>query len=112
MVNRMNYLTFIFSLLLTVPCFANSRDVKITSFNFTGSRNRTAELCGKITGEAKSLDIVDVIADPADANPGRYSTLVSPEGTFCIVINTLSGKADAKLRGEATSVSTKIKAQF
>lgn len=105
----MYFSIFTLSFLLTIPCFANARDVKITSFNYTGTRNSTAELCGKILGETKSMEIVDVIADPSDTNPGRYSTLVSSEGTFCIVINTLRGKADAKLRGETTTISAKIK---
>ena len=93
--------------LFSFSSFAFSREIKITSFNFTGSRNRTAELCGKVIGEAKAMDLVDVTVDTSDTNPGRYVTLLSSEGTFCVVVNTLTGKADAKLRGEPAKFSAK-----
>ena len=85
------------------------REVKISSFNYTGSRNSTAELCGSIVGESTGLDIIEVISDPGYKNPGVYSVIADKAGKFCVVVNTLTGKADARARGATSTLSVVAK---
>mgnify|MGYP003395226849 CR=1 FL=1 len=88
---------------------AQSAEVKITSFNFIGYRSSAAELCGSIDGDAGPIAIIDIISDPISKIPGQYSTIASKDGKFCVVINTLTGKADAKLREHSQIVTAQIK---
>ncbi len=87
---------------------AYAADLKVTSFNFIGYRSTAAEICGNITGEISAIAIVDITADPTYKSPGQYSTVASKDGKFCVVINTVTGKADAKLRSDTSIVSAKI----
>lgn len=85
------------------------REVKITSFNYTGSRNSTAELCGSIAGESTGLDIIEVISDPGYKKPGVYSVIADKKGQFCVVVNTLTGKADVRARESASVLGVEAK---
>ncbi len=86
----------------------HAADLKVTSFNFIGYRSTAAEICGSITGDISAITIVDVTADPSYKTPAQYSSIASKDGKFCVVINTLTGKADAKLRDGTIVTSAKI----
>lgn len=84
-------------------------EVKITSFNYTGTRTRSAELCGIVEADVSPLAVVDVIVDPNYKNPGKYAVIVAQDGQFCTVVNTLTGNADVTLRGGSQKNTAQIK---
>ena len=95
---------------LSLCAGAYASEVKITSFNYTGSRTQTAELCGQVVNrEVNPLTIIDVVSDPDYKSPGQYATIASKEGKFCIIINTFTGKANATLREHSQKVTAQIK---
>lgn len=83
-------------------------EVKITSFLYTGTRTRTAELCGKVTGKLEGLVVVDITVDPSRSNPGSYTAVPSASGKFCSVVSTESGNADVALRGSNEKMRASI----
>lgn len=85
-----------------------SAEVVITSFLYTGSRTRTAELCGKVTGKSETMLIVDIAVDPGRNNPGSYTVVPAASGKFCTVVSTESGNADVVLRGSSSVVRAKL----
>lgn len=87
----------------------HANEVKITSFNFTGTRTRAAEICGKVEGQVNGLMLIDITADPSHNTPGTYTAIASPKGTFCAVINTLTGRAEAVLRNASSKAVAEIK---
>lgn len=74
-------------------------EVKVTSFLYTGTRTRTAELCGKVSGKSGLPLIVDITVDPKRNNPGSYTVIPAASGKFCAMVSTESGNADVALRG-------------
>ncbi len=78
---------------------ATENEVKITSFNYTGSNTQVAEICGELQTVDNQIKIVEVTSDPNWKRPGFYSTIVSESGKFCLTIFTLTGNAEARLRG-------------
>lgn len=106
----MTALNFMIGLIFLSLCAnAQASEVKITSFKYTGTKTRTAELCGRIEGEFGALAIIDVISDPSFKYPGQYSSIAAQDGKFCIVINTLSGEASANVRGQSQKATAEIK---
>lgn len=101
------YCTGLCVALLSVTAIA--AEVKITSFNYTGTKTRTAELCGIVEGDVGPLTVVDVIVDPNYKTPGEYTVIVAQDGQFCTVVNTLTGKADITLRGASQKNTAQIK---
>ena len=83
-------------------------EVKITSFLYTGTRTRAAELCGKVTGKSEGLVVIDITVDPGRNNPGSYSAIPSSSGRFCSVVSTESGNADVALRGSSEKTRATI----
>lgn len=83
--------------LASVNAFAEEPKVEITSFVLTGSRTRTAELCGKVTGSTREWLAVRVAVDPKTERPGIYNTLVGKDGKFCTTVVTYAGEADASI---------------
>lgn len=80
--------------------------VEITSFVFTGSRTRAAEICGKVTGANAPIPIVRVTVDPKSDKPGAYNVLAGKDGLFCAVVATYTGTAEASLADQGmTSAS-------
>ena len=77
--------------------------VEITSFVFTGSRTRAAEICGKVTGADAPILVVRVTVDPKSDRPGAYNVLAGKDGLFCAVVATFTGTADASLAGQGTA---------
>lgn len=87
-------------LLIGATALASS-DVKITSFKFLdhGSHfSPGAELCGELTTPLNKPVMVKIVSDPEEKSPGNYYTWTGPEGKFCAVIATYTGKADAELQ--------------
>lgn len=77
----------------------NQRKLKIDSFVYVENGsfdNKSAELCGHVTGNVHVHDRVTVSSDPQTKAPGNYTTLLDAEGKFCVIVRTLSGKASAK----------------
>ena len=70
--------------------------LKITSFRFTGPRDRTAEICGKVEGQIDPGTKVVITVDPGN-NSGTYVTESGPDGKWCQVVYPVSGVADAAL---------------
>ena len=101
--------SFVGLAVLSLCVVGQAAEVKITSFNFIGYRSTVAELCGSIAGAMDPVAIVDITSDPSYKKPAQYSTIASQDGQFCIVINTITGHADAKLRGQSQNVTATIK---
>lgn len=74
-------------------------EVKVTSFLYTGTRARTAELCGQLTEKSELPLILDITVDLKRNNPGSYTDVPPASGKFCAVVSTESGNADVALRG-------------
>ncbi len=75
--------------------FADDLETKITSFNYTGSRTRAAELCGTVNGTGSANAIVTVTVDEKAKTPAKYTTLADEAGAFCLVVASYKGTASA-----------------
>ena len=74
---------------------ADEIKVEVTSFRFAGSRNYTAEICGKVTSEeAQPPLLAKIQVDPKEKNPGTYYAIIGAEKKFCAAVVTYSGTAD------------------
>lgn len=63
--------------------------VEITSFEYPSGRDRTAEICGKVTN-APLPGLVKLEVDYTHADLAAiYNAVVGPEGTFCVVAVSL-----------------------
>ena len=72
--------------------------VSVSSFHYVAPYpNRVAELCGKVVGAFTPQHRVMIKVDPTTNGPGYYSALPAPEGGFCALLYTSSGKADVAL---------------
>lgn len=84
-------------LLGSLAAMADEGKVEITSYTMAGSRNRAAELCGKLTGVTKFPAYVRVTVDEKSDKPGIYNVIVGPEAKFCTAVITYYGTAIADL---------------
>ena len=90
-------ISFVGLLALSASCFAGDAQVDITSFVYSDLHSPVAELCGKVTGApAASIQAVHVVVDPG-SNPANYTVLTGPDGLFCSMVMTYSGKATASV---------------
>lgn len=90
---------------------AMAAEVKITSFKYTGrdTYSSTAEICGIVNGGGNGpLILVDLVIDPRHRTPGKYTTVTAQDGQFCAVVSTLTGRAEASVRGESQKVNASI----
>lgn len=88
------------TLLIGTDALASS-DVKITSFKFLDHGSHFtpgAELCGELVSPTGKPEMVKIVSDPEEKAPGNYYAWAGPEGKFCAVIATYTGKADASLQ--------------
>jgi hypothetical protein len=93
----------------------SSISIKINSFTSIDAQHHLAELCGAVTVTGDTIPrignfiAVTVTADPK-WNPGKYTTLVSPEGEFCVMIVTYTNQAttEAWFQGAQTTATTEI----
>ena len=79
-----------------------SPSIEITSFVSLESgeiRNTGAELCGVVSNTEGGHYMVKVVSDPNYKAPATYMTIPSPEGQFCVVLSTQTGRAEASLIG-------------
>jgi hypothetical protein len=76
---------------------ATPPDVQITSFYLVGTgTERTAEICGKVTGDFTGAHRVEITVDP-DNNPGSYVTWPAKNGAWCSIVQSYTGRAEAAL---------------
>lgn len=83
---------------LSLNAFAS--EVKITSFRYleAGSRSSSAaELCGKLTSPTGQPELVKITSDPNSKTPASYTAWTGKDGKFCLVISTLTGRANVDL---------------
>jgi len=97
-------------LLGSVAALADA-EVKITSFQYAGSRTRAAELCAKVTGVSEFPVYVKVVVDEKSKKPGTYNEVVGSESEFCTTVVTYEGTAIAGVWGQKLGTSTEIAAK-
>jgi hypothetical protein len=86
-------------LFISASALAQSPSVSLTSFRYTGTETTAAELCGKVTGAAGN-EMVQINVDLKSKTPAHYTTAVSDDGSFCVVVSTITGEATAAMKGE------------
>ena len=91
---------FVF-LSLTLSATALASDVKITSFRFmdhSAHFSPGAEICGEIISPSGKPVMIKVTSDPEEKVPGNYYVWSGPDGKFCAIIATYTGKANADIQ--------------
>ncbi|MEQ1876956.1 MAG: hypothetical protein ABL958_09950 [Bdellovibrionia bacterium] len=97
---------FITVLVLGFGVSASAADLlKITAFYPLNGTRGASELCGKVSGQVFADYRLIVTADPK-YNPGKYTTLPGPDGNFCVIVNSVTGRADVDLIKAGTSSAT------
>jgi hypothetical protein len=94
----MKLISGLLALLISTYASAQTSDVHITSFFYTGAHSTAAELCGNVSNP-KGNEVIQINVDPNSKSPAHYTALVSNDGTFCVVVSTLTGEATAAIRG-------------
>ena len=82
-----------------IVAIATVSDVKVTSFRFLESGSRfspAAEICGELLTPSGKAEMVKITSDPASKGPGLYYSWTGPEGKFCSIIATFTGKAEVE----------------
>ncbi|MBY0415628.1 MAG: hypothetical protein K2Q18_15750 [Bdellovibrionales bacterium] len=74
---------------------AMSATVKITSFVYTSSERKVAELCGTVSEMTSSPTFVSILVDGKSKRPATYNTIAGLDGKFCTVVVTYYGTAEA-----------------
>ncbi len=87
--------------------FAES-EVKITTFQFAGSRTRAAELCARVSGVTEFPVFVKIVVDEKSKKPGIYNEVVGSEAEFCTTVVTYEGTAIASVWGQQSVSSAEI----
>lgn len=82
---------------------AETPEIKVTSFVLEPG-TRLAELCGETDFKGALLPI-KVLVDPNAKSPGSYLATTNLDGKFCVMVRTLTGRADVTL---ARSLSTSV----
>lgn len=87
---------------------ADEPSLKITSFQVTGSREHTAEMCGKASGLPDVWASRVVITVDPGANQGRYVTQVDQNGNWCQIVwaRTFRGEAELWNNGKMVSAAS------
>ena len=94
----MKILLFV-NLFVFVPIVAVASDVKVTSFRFLESGSHfspAAEICGELLTPSGKPEMVKITSDPGSKGPGLYYSWAGPEGKFCSIIATFTGKAEVE----------------
>ena len=99
-------------LLSSVEAWAATPSISITSWrriNQTEPSDTVAEVCGKVSGTLTGQERVLVTVDP-NGDPAEYTTLLSPKGNFCQIVNSYTGRVQADLISPTSAVlaSTEI----
>lgn len=84
-------------LTISLPAVSFASDVKVTSFRFLQSGSHSsaaAEICGELINPTAKPEMVKITSDPGSKGPGQYYSWTGPEGKFCSVIATYTGKAE------------------
>lgn len=91
-------LIYVSSVLFSLNVFAS--EVKITSFRYleAGVRNSSAaELCGKLVSPTGQPELIKIVSDPNSKTPAPYTAWTNKDGKFCLIISTLTGRANVDL---------------
>lgn len=80
-----------FGIFAATAARADEGQVKITSVQFPEPKNRTAEVCGKVTN-ASLPAFVRLEVDYTMDKPAIYNVPVAADGEFCLVAVSLRGK--------------------
>lgn len=94
----MNTMLF-FGVFSSLSAFAS--EVKVTSFRFLESGNHfspAAEMCGELLVSTGKTEMIKITSDPDSKSPANYFTWAGPEGKFCSVIATFTGKANVDIQ--------------
>jgi hypothetical protein len=83
--------------LITITGFARADDVKIDSFFYLGEKNSAAEICGTVLAPTGKAQMIKILVDPENKNPGYYYIWSGGDGKFCSVVSTIDGKAQVGL---------------
>lgn len=93
--NKAIFLTICLTISLPAASFAS--DAKVTSFRFLQSGSHSsaaAEICGELINPTAKPEMIKITSDPGSKGPGKYYSWTGPEGKFCSVIATYTGKAE------------------
>lgn len=94
----MKKLFFTLALMMTSSiALASDQSVKITSFTYTASGSKVAELCGTVSNVQTTPTFVQVTVDYQTKRPAIYNTIANAEGKFCLTVVTYRGTAEAKV---------------
>ncbi|MFZ4403402.1 MAG: hypothetical protein ACOYOK_04810 [Pseudobdellovibrionaceae bacterium] len=80
----------------------NKKTVELIKFQYINTREpfqTLAEVCGVVKGDGAAGTQVHLIVDPS-GNPGNYMTIASPNGNFCTIVNSYTGRLQYGLVGE------------
>ena len=94
----MKNLVFV-NLFVFAPMLVIASDVKVTSFRFLESGSHfspAAEICGELLSPTGKPEMVKITSDPGPKGSALYYSWVGPEGKFCSVIATFTGKAEVE----------------
>lgn len=73
--------------------------------------NGTSEICGKISGPVTGQERMLLIVDQG-RNQGEYISLVTPTGSFCHVVNSVNGRINITVEGDAAQDAIVSLSQF
>ncbi|HEX4925622.1 MAG TPA: hypothetical protein VFV50_16120, partial [Bdellovibrionales bacterium] len=92
----MKFVLSILVLGLSLSAAAAEHTIKVTAFYPLNGSRGASEICGKITGEMSPDFRINIVADPK-YNPGPYTILPNAKGTWCAIVNSVTGTADVTL---------------
>lgn len=69
--------------------------VEITSYLYTNSERKVAEICGVVKEATSPVTNVQIVVDYNSKRPGTYNTIAGPNGKFCTVVVSYYGTAKA-----------------
>ena len=88
---------------------ALAAEVKITSYQYAGTRTRAAELCATVTGVDTFPAYIKITVDEKSEKPGIYNIVVGPELYFCTTVVTYEGTATANVWGSTIMTTSSVK---
>lgn len=90
----------IIALIFSISSLAFASDIKVTSFSFldhSAHFSPGAEFCGELVAPTGKPEMIKIVSDPGMKDPAQYFAWAGPEGKFCTIIATYTGKAEAIL---------------
>lgn len=69
--------------------------VTITSYLYTNSERKVAEICGLVKDATTPVTNVQIVVDYNSKRPATYNTIAGSDGKFCAVVVSYYGTAKA-----------------